>query len=57
MDYIKINPSDNVAVVLKDLVKGEAVEGVTLSTDVPRGHKVLLRYQQNLLQQPLHQLP
>ena len=43
MDYIKINPSDNVAVVLKDLVKGEAVEGVTLSTDVPRGHKVLLR--------------
>ena len=43
MDYIKINPSDNVAVVLKDLVKGGVVEGVTLSTDVPRGHKVLLR--------------
>ena len=42
MDYIKINPSDNVAVVLKDLVKGEAVEGVTLSTDVPRGHKVVM---------------
>ena len=43
MDYIKINPSDNVAVVLKDLVKGGVVEGVALSTDVPRGHKVLLR--------------
>ena len=43
MDYIKINPDDNVAVALQDLAKGEVVEGVTLSTDVPRGHKVLLQ--------------
>ena len=43
MNYIKINPADNVAVALQDLVKGEAVEGVTLSMDVPRGHKVLLK--------------
>ena len=43
MDYIKINPDDNVAVALQDLAKGEVVEGVTLSTDVPRGHKVLLK--------------
>ena len=43
MNYIRINPSDNVAVALKDLAKGEVVEGVTLSTDVPRGHKIVLQ--------------
>ena len=43
MKYIKINPDDNVAVALEDLTKGESVEGIILSTDVPRGHKVLLK--------------
>ena len=43
MDYIVINPSDNVAVALRDLPKGTVVEGVTVSADVPRGHKVLLK--------------
>ena len=43
MRYIRINPEDNVAVALTDLPKGEAVEGVRLLTDVPRGHKVVLR--------------
>ena len=43
MKYIKINPADNVAVALQDLQKGETVEGVKLLTDVPRGHKVVLR--------------
>jgi len=43
MEYIKINPADNVAVALQDLLKGQAVEGVALLTDVPRGHKVVLR--------------
>ena len=42
MDYIKINPDDNVAVALTDLPAGSTVEGITLSTAVPRGHKVLL---------------
>ena len=42
MDYIKINPADNVAVALTDLPVGATVEGITLSTAVPRGHKVLL---------------
>ena len=42
MDYIKINPADNVAVALQDLVKGAVVEGVTLSMDIPRGHKIVL---------------
>ena len=43
MRYIKINPADNVAVALQDLSKGETVEGVRLQTDIPRGHKILLR--------------
>ena len=43
MKYIKINPDDNVAVALQDLVAGEVVEGVTLKVDVPRGHKIVLR--------------
>ena len=43
MRYIKINPADNVAVALQDLSKGEVVEGVTLATDIPRGHKVVLQ--------------
>ena len=43
MDYIKINPADNVVVALTDLPAGTAVEGITLSTPVPRGHKVLLQ--------------
>ena len=42
MDYIKINPADNVAVALQDLSKGTVVEGVTLLMDIPRGHKIVL---------------
>ena len=43
MKYIKINPADNVAVALEDLSAGEVVEGVTLLSDVPRGHKIVLK--------------
>ena len=43
MKYIKINPSDNVAVALTDLRAGEAVCGVVLQSDVPRGHKIVLQ--------------
>ena len=43
MDYIKINPADNVAVALQDLAQGTLVEGVTLSMDVPRCHKIVLQ--------------
>ncbi len=42
MKYIKINPADNVAVALQDLSKGDVVEGVVLSMDIPRGHKIVL---------------
>ena len=43
MRYIKINPSDNVAVALQDLSSGESVEGIKLLCDIPRGHKIVLR--------------
>ena len=43
MQYIKINPADNVAVALEDLSRGQVVEGVKLSVDIPRGHKIVLR--------------
>lgn len=47
MQYIKINPADNVAVALADLPCGSTVSPdgreVTLLSDVPAGHKVLLR--------------
>jgi altronate hydrolase len=43
MNYIKINPADNVAVALQDLSQGTVVEGVTLSMDIPRGHKIVLQ--------------
>ncbi len=42
MEYIKINPADNVAVALTDLKAGQRVGGVVLRTDVPRGHKAAL---------------
>lgn len=43
MRYIRINPADNVAVALADLKAGEDVYGVTLTGDVPAGHKIALR--------------
>ena len=40
MDYIRINPADNVAVALADLKAGTLVEGITLKTDM---HKITLK--------------
>ena len=40
---IIINPLDNVAVALTDLVKGDIYEGVTLTEDITKGHKFALR--------------
>ncbi|WP_434639948.1 altronate dehydratase family protein [Thermoanaerobacterium thermosaccharolyticum] len=46
-DVIKINSSDNVAVVLRNIKKGEEIvedgRKITLLDDVPRGHKIALR--------------
>jgi altronate hydrolase len=39
---LQIQPSDNVAVALRELRAGESIDGVVLSTDVPAGHKVAL---------------
>lgn len=44
MDFIRINPADNVAVALKDLKAGTAViDGVVLKEDIPAGHKMTLK--------------
>lgn len=44
--WIKINPADNVVVCLADMLQGEMIEvdgrSVTVSTDTPRGHKILI---------------
>jgi len=37
---LQIHPSDNVVVALRPLQAGEQVDGLTLATDVPAGHKV-----------------
>lgn len=42
MDAIKIHPQDTVAVALCPLVCGTSVLGVTLSEDIPQGHKFAL---------------
>ena len=42
IEYIKINPKDNVAVALTDLSKGCNYLGVTLLQDVAKGHKFAL---------------
>ncbi len=46
MKTIKINPADNVAVAIETLRAGETVEvegeNITLTSDVPAGHKILL---------------
>lgn len=45
--YLRINPADNVAVAIEPLQKGETIdiEGivVTANSDVPAGHKILLK--------------
>lgn len=47
MDFIKINPVDNVAVAIKPLKKGDKVtvdnKEIVLKSDVPAGHKFLLK--------------
>ncbi len=41
--FIRINPSDNVAVALEKLSKGQEVLGITLLEDIPAGHKFSLK--------------
>lgn len=48
MNFIQINPSDNVAVAIDALKAGETVnvngKTITLNNDVPEGHKFLLKH-------------
>lgn len=39
---VRLAPQDNVAIATRDLKAGDAVEGLTLVSAVPRGHKIAL---------------
>ena len=42
--FIKINPKDNVAIVVHEMKAGsQLMDGVVTLSDVPQGHKVALR--------------
>lgn len=41
--YLKIHDRDNVAVAIDELKKNEVIEGITILTDVPKGHKFALK--------------
>ncbi|HYQ58992.1 MAG TPA: altronate dehydratase family protein [Draconibacterium sp.] len=45
-DFIKINPTDNVIIALKDFTAGESIvvdeQKLTIKNDVPKGHKIAL---------------
>ena len=41
-DFIRIHPSDNVAVALHNIPAGTVFEGVTILNAIPSGHKAAL---------------
>ena len=41
-EFVKIHPSDNVAVALKNIPAGTEFEGVTAAAQIPQGHKMAL---------------
>ena len=43
MDTLKLHADDNVAVALKPLAKGDRIENVTVTADIPAMHKVAVR--------------
>ncbi len=47
MDYIVLDPQDNVAVALRDIEAGETIgpepDRIRVYTRIPQGHKVALR--------------
>ena len=42
-NYIRIHPTDNVAVALQALTPGEIVEGIPVAEPIPLGHKIMLK--------------
>ena len=43
LDFIKINPNDNVAVALHPIDAGTEFEGVKITENIPQGHKAALK--------------
>ena len=41
-DFIRIHPTDNVAVALRKIPAGTQFEGITAKADIPQGHKMAL---------------
>ena len=41
-DFVKIHPSDNVAVALRTIPAGTVFAGIVAETDIPQGHKMAL---------------
>ncbi|MDP1631621.1 MAG: altronate dehydratase family protein [Caulobacter sp.] len=39
----QVDPRDDVATAVRDLVPGELIAGVTVRSDIPRGHKIAVR--------------
>ena len=39
----RVHPDDDVATALRDIAAGGVVEGLTVGSDVPKGHKIALR--------------
>ena len=42
-DFVKIHPSDNVAVALRPIPAGTVFEGIAAEAEIPQGHKMALR--------------
>ena len=42
-DFIRIHPSDNVAVALRAIPAGTVFEGISANMDIPQGHKMALK--------------
>ncbi len=40
---LKIDPRDTVAIITEASRKGDVVDGITLLSDIPQGHKVALQ--------------
>ncbi len=43
LEYVKVSANDNVAIALRDLVKGTKIDDITLIDDIPQAHKLALK--------------
>lgn len=42
-DYIKIRDNDDVIIALRNIKKGEVIDGITVLNDIPQAHKIAIR--------------